>query len=215
MRARSLLLLAGLIAALPADRGAAVPTAEVLRYTVKHAIYGDIGTYSNVVERSGDTTTVRTEAHFKVSMLGIVLHREDADRQERWRDGRLISFHSVTVTNGRKLEVSGEAEGDRFVIASPRGAVAAPADIHPGNPWSANFIGSDTMMRVDTGAVEPVHVSGGGETLVAVGGAKLPAREYEISGRTHYQVWLSEPQQVPVKFTVDDDSGVVTFTLAR
>jgi len=26
---------------------------------------------------------------------------------------------------------------------------------------------------------------------------------------------LSEPQQVPVKFTVDDDSGVVTFTLAR
>ncbi|HUK00506.1 MAG TPA: hypothetical protein VLV85_19795, partial [Stellaceae bacterium] len=59
------------------------------------------------------------------------------------------------------------------------------------------------------------RISGGGETTVAVDGARLAAREYEISGRTRYEVWLSEPQQVPVKFTVDDDTGVVTFTLAR
>lgn len=214
MRAR-LLLLAGLLAALPADRGAALPTAEVLRYTIKHSVYGDIGIYSNTVERSGDITTVLTRSHIKVSVLGIVLHREDAQRQERWRGGRLIYFHGVTTKNGRALEVSGEAKGDSFVIASPRGTVAAPADIRPANPWSANFIGSGTMMRVDTGAVEPVHVSGGDETSVTVGGASLPTREYEIDGQTRYQVWLSEPQQVPVKFTIDDDSGKVTFTLAR
>jgi hypothetical protein len=102
-----LLLLAG-IAVLPADHGAAVPAAEVLRYTVKHAIYGDIGTYSNIVERRGDTTTVLTEAHFKVSVLGIVLHREDAQRQERWRDGRLIFFHSVTI---KRPAVRGARQG--------------------------------------------------------------------------------------------------------
>ena len=215
MRARALLLLAGILAVLPADHGAAVPAAEVLRYTVKHAVYGDIGTYSNIVERMGDSTTVLTEAHFKVSLLGIVLHREDAQRQERWRGGRLIFFHGVTIKNGQRLEVRGEAEGDGFVIDSPRGTVTAPADIRPANPWSASFLGSDTMMRVDTGAVEPVRISGGGETTVAVDGARLAAREYEISGRTRYEVWLSEPQQVPVKFTVDDDTGVVTFTLAR
>jgi Family of unknown function (DUF6134) len=215
VRARALLLLAGMFAAVPADLGAAGPAAEVLRYSVKHAVYGDIGTYTNVVERSGGDTTVLTEAHFKVSLLGIVLHREDAQRQERWRGGRLIFFHGVTIKNGQRLEVRGEAEGDGFVIDSPRGTVTAPADIRPANPWSASFLGSDTMMRVDTGAVEPVRISGGGETTVAVDGARLAAREYEISGRTRYQVWLSEPQQVPVKFTVDDDSGVVTFTLAR
>ncbi|HEV2546204.1 MAG TPA: DUF6134 family protein [Stellaceae bacterium] len=215
MRARSLLVLTGLLAALPADNVAAVPAAQVLRYHVKHAIYGDIGTYINTVERTGDTTTVLTEAHFKVSLLGIVVHREDAQRQERWRSGRLVFFHGITTKNGQPLEVRGEARGDSFIIASPRGTVIAPADIHPANPWSANFLGSDTMMRVDTGAIEPVRIGGGAETSINIDGAAMRTRQYEIDGKTRYRIWLSEAEQVPVMFSVDDDSGKVTFTLAR
>jgi hypothetical protein len=215
VRARSLLVLAGLLAALPADDSAAVPGAQMLRYHVKHAIYGDIGTYSNTVERTGDTTRVLTEAHIKVSLLGIVVHREDAQRQERWRGDRLVFFHGITTKNGQPLEVRGEARGDRFIIASPRGTVIAPADIHPANPWSANFLGSDTMMRVDTGAIEPVRIGGGAETSITIDGATLRTRQYEIDGKTRYKVWLSDAEQVPVMFSVDDDSGEVTFTLAR
>lgn len=215
MRAHSLLILAGLLAALPADHGAAVPAVQVLRYHVKHAIYGDIGIYSNTVEQTDGTTTVLTEAHFRVSLLGIVVHREEAQREERWRGDRLVFFHGVTTKNGQPLEVRGEARGDSFVIASPRGTVTAPADIHPANPWSANFLGSDTMMRVDTGAIEPVRVSGGAETSVTINGATLRTRQYEIDGKTRYKIWLSEREQVPVMFSVDDDSGEVTFTLAR
>src|SRR5579871_6202940 len=101
MRATLLLLLGALLAALPAADGAAIPAAEVLSYRVKHAIYGDIGTYRNTIEQSGDTTTVLTEVHFKATLLGIVVHREDAERQERWRGGRLVFFHGVTTKNGR------------------------------------------------------------------------------------------------------------------
>jgi hypothetical protein len=215
VRARSLLVFAGLLAALPADNNAAVPGAQMLRYHVNHAIYGDIGTYSNTVERTGDTTTVLTEAHFKVSLLGIVVHREDAQRQERWRGDRLVFFHGITTKNGQPLEVRGEAHGDSFIIASPRGTVIAPADIHPANPWSANFLGSDTMMRVDTGAIEPVRIGGGAETTITIHGATLRTRQYEIDGKTRYRIWLSDAEQVPVMFSVDDDSGEVTFTLAR
>ena len=215
MRAWSLLVFVGMLVALPADNRAAVAAAEVLRYRVTHAIYGDIGTYSNTVEQTDGTTTVLTEAHFKVSLLGIVVHREDAQREERWRGDRLVFFHGVTTKNGQPLEVRGEARGNSFVIASPRGTFTAPADIHPANPWSANFLGSDTMMRVDTGAIEPVRVSGGAETTVTINGATLRTRQYEIDGRTRYKIWLSETTKVPVMFTVDDDSGVVTFTLAR
>jgi hypothetical protein len=215
MRARFLLILAGLLVVLPADDGAAVPAARVMRYHVSHAIYGDIGTYSNTVEQVGDTTTVLTDAHFEVSLLGIVVHREDAQRQERWRGDRLVFFQGVTTKNGRPLELHGEARGDSFVIVSPTGTAAAPADIHPANPWSANFLGSGTMMRVDTGAIEPVRITGGAETNVTIEGATLRTRRYEINGKTHYKVWLSEAQQVPVKFSVDDDSGEVTFTLTR
>lgn len=168
MRAHCLLVVAGLLAVLPADNGAAVPAVQVLRYHVKHAIYGDIGIYSNTVEQTDGATTVLTEAHFRASLLGIVVHREEARREERWRGDRLVFFHGVTTKNGQPLEVRGEARGDSFVIASPRGTVTASADIHPANPWSANFLGSDTMMRVDTGAIEPVRVSGGAETSVTI-----------------------------------------------
>lgn len=216
MRLRSLLLLlAGLLAVLPAASGDAVPAAQVLRYRVKHATYGDIGTYSNTVERGASTTTVRTEVHLKVSLLGIVLHREDAEREEQWRDNRLVFFHGVTSKNGHAIEVRGQAQGDGFVIDSPRGTLTAPADVHPANPWSANFIGSDTMMHVDTGAIEPVRVTGGGETNLTIDGRPLQTRQYEIDGQTRYTIWLSEADQVPVKFSVDDDTGLVTFTLAR
>jgi Family of unknown function (DUF6134) len=214
-RVTSFLAIAGLFAIL-ADDGTAVSAAShVLRYRVKHVTYGDIGTYSNTVEQTGDTTTVLTEVHFKVSLLGIVLHREDAQRTERWRGDRLVYFHGVTTKNGQPLELRGEARGDSFVIASPGGMVTAPADVHPANPWSANFLGSDTMMRVDTGAIEAVRVSGGRAASITIDGATLRAREYEIDGKTRYRIWLSEVEQVPVMFIVDDDSGEVTFTLAR
>lgn len=214
--AKSFLAVAGLLAAILADDGAAVSAAShVLRYRVKHAAFGDIGTYSNTVEQTGDTTTVLTEAHFRVSLLGVVLQRQDARRTERWRGDRLIYFDGVTTKNGQSQELHGEARGDGFVIASPRGTVTAPADVRPANPWSANFLGADTMMDVDTGAIEPVRISGGEAASVTIDGASLRTRAYEIDGKTHYKIWLSEAEQVPVMFSVDDDTGLVTFTLAR
>jgi hypothetical protein len=195
--------------------GRAVPTvpANVLQYRVKHAVYGDIGSYSNTIEHNGDETTVETRVHLKVSVLGMVMHREDAERTERWQGKRLVYFHGVTTKNGDRLEVTGQAEGNGFVIATPKGTVTAPADVHPANPWSGDCIQSDTMMRVDTGVVERVKVSGGQETDVKVANQTVPVREYKIDGEVQYKVWLDD-RNVPVRFSVDDPSGLVTFALA-
>jgi hypothetical protein len=42
----------------------------------------------------------------------------------------------------------------------------------------------------------------------------LRTQEYDISATPSYKVWLDE-RDVPVMFTVDDDSGLITFTLAE
>src|SRR5438045_9332996 len=88
---------------------------ERMVYRVQHSRYGNIGTYSNAVEKTGNVTTVTTEAHIAVSILGVVLYRQDIARQERWHADRLVSFHGVTTVNGRSSELSGSAEGDRLV----------------------------------------------------------------------------------------------------
>ena len=188
--------------------------AETLVYDVKHSVFGDIGTYTNQIETSGAVTTVKTAAHFLVKALGVGLHREDAQRVEQWQGGRLTYFHGVTVKNGDTVEVSGKADGNNFVITSPLGTINAPATIKPANPWSAKSVDSTTMMRVDNGKVEQVRVSGGGETNVTINGVSVPAKEYDVSGATHYKIWIDK-RDIPVMFTVDDDSGQVTFTLKK
>jgi len=110
-------LSAGIAAAVMAAASPAQPaTPQRLTYTVQHSRYGNIGTYTNAVEKTGETTTVVTNAHIQVSILGVVLYRQEASRQEHWSGDRLMSFHGVTTVNGKPFEMSGAAEGDRFVM---------------------------------------------------------------------------------------------------
>src|SRR5260221_211697 len=93
----------------------------VYQYLVEHPSYGTIGTYTDTVQQNGDTKRIDTQLRVAVRVLGIPMHREEADRTEEWRGDRLVSFHSVTVTNGTKIEVNGRAQGRDFVITSPQG----------------------------------------------------------------------------------------------
>jgi uncharacterized protein DUF6134 len=199
--------------------GAAIPAVadspRELAYDVKHSVFGDIGTYTNLIETSGAIITIKTAAHFLVKAVGISLHREDAQRVEQWQGDRLLFFHGVTVKNGDTTEVKGEAKGNNFVIDSPLGVINAPASVKPANPWSPRSVDSTTMMRVDTGKVEDVKVTGGGETNVNVDGASTTAKEYDVKGATNnYKIWFDK-SGTPVMFVVDDDSGKVTFTLKK
>jgi Family of unknown function (DUF6134) len=203
-------LLAGLVAAGPLM---AQDSAQFV-YQVHHSVFGDIGTYSNTIEPTRDGVTVKTQAHFEVKMLGVRMHREDAQRTERWQGNRLVAFRGVTDKGDGPVEVKGEARGNSFIITSPQGSITAPASVHPANPWSSNFLHSNTMMRPDTGKLEQVRIGSGQETAVKLDSANVPAVKYELDGSSKYTVWLDD-RGVPVKFVVDDDTGKVTFTLTK
>jgi Family of unknown function (DUF6134) len=208
-------LLGSLLPAFPVEAVPALAdTPRQLSYDVKHSVFGDIGTYTNTIEASGAVVTIKTAAHFLVKALGVGLHREDAQRVEQWQGDRLMFFHGITVKNGDTTEVTGQAQGNNFVITSPLGKVDAPASVKPANPWSSRSLDSTAMMRVDNGKVEPVKVTGGKETNITVDGASTTVREYQITGSTKYKIWIDK-HDVPVMFMVDDDSGEVTFTLKK
>jgi hypothetical protein len=203
-------VMAGVAAAGPAFAEASAQ----FTYRVTHSVFGDIGTYTNTVEQAPNGTTVQTRVHFEVKMLGVRMYREEAERTERWQGDRLISFRGVTDKGDGPAEVKGEARGNSFVISSAQGTVTAPASIHPANPWSSNFLHSSTMMRPDSGKIEQVRIGNGQETSVKIDGAAIPAVKYEVDGNTRYTVWL-DGRGVPVMFVIDDDTGKVTFTLAK
>src|SRR5258708_19275592 len=131
-RAPILLACAVLGAALVA--GPARAAREVYAYRVVHPTYGDIGTYTNVVDRAGDDTNVQTELKVAVKAIGIVMYRQEARRTEHWRNDRLVSFESVTGTNGDKLEVHGEARHGGFASTTPPRTCGSPPNPHPPLP---------------------------------------------------------------------------------
>src|SRR5258708_4859107 len=184
-------------------------------YRVQHSRSGNIGTYSNAVEKAGNLTTVTTEAHIAVSVLGVVLYRQDIARQERWNADRLVAFHGVTTVNGKSYELTGSADGDRFVLMSPNGPIVAPASVRIANPWSADVLRGDTLLTPDRGRIENVQVKTTEETSLAINGRVTRTKHYEINrldGTKRYEVWLDD-QGTPVQFITYNPNGMVTFTL--
>jgi hypothetical protein len=194
---------------------AADPLTGVFDYRVSAVVLGNIGTYQNRIERHGDGLTITSTLRVLVEILGVVWHRENADRVERWEHDRLVYFDGLTKVNDKPWPVHGEARGDAFIVTSPDGTVTAPADVSSNNPHSCSFIHGKTIFAVNTGTVEPVQVSGGDTQIVDLGDRSAQARHYRVeSARTHGQVWL-DTSCVPVKMTVLVYDTDIALTLTR
>ena len=197
-------------AGVPASARAAPP--HTFTYTVEHPTYGDIGTYTDTVAETGKDMQIDTRMRIAVKVLGIVVHREDADRTEIWHGDRLVSFHSATTTNGKTLVVDGRAQGDKFIVTSPAGRATAPADVEPSSPWAVRYARPGVMMSTKTGELFPSRILGAGRTVVSVDGIKVPVRHFTIQTDTRDDVWLSH-QGVPVRFRTEVDGTPINFVL--
>lgn len=194
-----------------------LPTADpqVYQYRVEHPLYGDIGTYTNIVTRSGDTANVETKLNVVVKLLGIVVHRQEAERVEHWQHDRLTLFRGVTETNGKPMEVDGEARGDAFVISSPTGTIRAPADIRPTNPWSPTVLNADVVMSTKSGRIFPAHLNDVKDEVVETAAGKPERlRRFDVMTDKPQTVWLDE-HNVPVAFRTIEDGTPIDFVLTR
>ncbi len=198
----------------------AVPAygADTYSYTVRHPRFGDIGTYTDRIERIGNRWHVDTTLTVVVKALGIVVHREEAHRAEVWDDGRLVAFRGVTTTNGTPLEVAGEARDGGFMVTTPTGSAMAPADVMPSDPWQggagATPPSATTMLSTKTGRLTPMQTSPGESMWVSLHGIELPVRHYVISGDKRHDVWV-DPRGIPVRFRIDEDGTPIDFELSR
>jgi hypothetical protein len=214
-----LAIISGMVSAFASFMGGHAATAAEQRYTyrVHMAPYGEIGTYSSAVDKVGETRTITTEAHFKVSLLSLPFYTQDLSRVERQVGSRLVYFHGITVENGKSTELDGRAEGDHFRLSTPNGSVDAPATIRTSDPWSVGSSGGNIIFMTDTGVIARVLTTGGERASIAINGATVQVRRYQIDttdGQERYQVWLDD-HQIPVMFSRIDSDGTVTFTLSK
>jgi hypothetical protein len=198
--------------------GGGAQAAETYSYAVRHPTYGDIGTYTDRIERGADQWRVDTTIHIAVRALGIVVHREDAHRLQVWRNGRLVRFEGVTTTNGKRLEVEGTARDDGFAVVTPSGTALAPADVVPSDPWQASRAAAGataaTMLSTKSGRVEPVHRIDGAPATLSVHGVDIAVRHYAFASDKRQEVWIDE-RGVPVQFRSVEDGTPIDFVLTH
>src|SRR5260221_5863625 len=201
-------------------RGAtSVQAAETYTYAVQHPTFGEIGTYTDRIERGADQWQVETTLHVAVRVLGIVVHREEAARRQVWRHGRLVRFEGVTTTNGSRLEIQGTAQGDRFTVVTPHGTAVAPVDVVLSDPWqatpgTAQADAAATMLSTKTGRLGAVRRTDGAPALLSVHGVEIAVRHYSFASDKRQEVWVDQ-RGVPVQFRTIEDGTPIDFVLSR
>jgi len=192
---------------MPAPAGQLVYT-----YTVRHPLYGKIGTFTDTIDRKPETMRIDGRLRIAVKFLGIVVYRQDSDITAIMRDDRLVSLQSATNKDGEYLEVRGEAQGDQFVVNATAGSFAGPATSLPSDPFVLKGSGEGTMIFTDTGEIINVQVSGGDHGTVSVDGNMVSARHFIIEGVTRREVWLDN-RGIPVRFRVVEKGTPIDFVL--
>ena len=214
--ALALLVIAGWLG-MPATLGIGawgdVP-AKVYSYRVIHPVYGDIGSYTNVIEDRGDEIAVRNNFRVKVKILFAVAYEQNGDNTELWRDGRMVSFQGSMRKNGKKSALRGYAEGENFIIEGARGKTVAPGSVYPNNPWSPQILGADLLMGTSSGKLYRVRSSDGDERVIEINGERVKTRYFTVDGDARYELWFDE-KGVPVKFTDISDDTTITYQLVR
>jgi Family of unknown function (DUF6134) len=189
------------------------PPDGTYRYAVAHPSFGDIGSYSNSVTRTGNEVTVRTHVEIRVRIAFVTVRQIIADRSELWRNGKLTRYRSVTVRDGKTIEVNGEDQAAGFVIQGPLGKTVAPADVFPSNPWWIAMTRAKTVMAAETGRLRPVDFRLLGTESVQQGDRDVAARHFASgSGADRADLWY-DGANVPVKFSIVEDDATITLTL--
>jgi hypothetical protein len=210
------LSLIAILSGLPLICGAAPAAAQPVThsYAVSDSRFGAIGVYDRTSDEADGVVRATWRLKVTVRVLGLVVHRETGEQSEVWRAGRLESFRSVIVTNGRSLSVSGEADGARFLVRSPDGVAVAPASVVASDPWQLTQPGAGVVVSIRTGKIDAARVTGGETETLQINGASIPVRHFHVntSEPDKWQVWMDR-RGVPVKFRSREKGDDIDFTL--
>lgn len=188
--------------------------AKVYEYRVIHPVYGDIGSYTNVIEDRGAEISVRNKVRVTVKVLFAVAYDQKGENSELWRNGRIVSFDGHMRKNGKKSSIRGYADGEKFIIEGKRGTVEAPANVFPNNPWSTSILAADTLMGTSSGTLYRVRSTKGTERVIQIDGKPLKTQYFKVEGDARYEIWFDEAG-VPVQFADIGKDTTITYQLAR
>jgi len=160
----------------------------------------EIGRHRFTLAGAGEGVVLRSEAQFDVRVLFISAYRYEHEAVEQWQDGCLQSLASRTETNGKRVAVSAQSQGDRLAVTGPAGS-----DLHEGCVmsfayWDPRILQAERLLNSQTGELVPVQVTAQGRETVSVRGQLRPASRHRISGpELSIDLWYADGRWVALE----------------
>jgi hypothetical protein len=219
LRATALLLLATPVFAAPGN--AAELDVESMTFAVMRdggiGTNGRIGTYTVNVARDGAETTVKTETHVAVKVLGVVVHRMDQSIAEHWAEGRLSDLIAVTDDNGATHRTDVIKQGNRLRIESNGQSLGdAVATAVPFNYWNVALTAGGAAFDPEDGTARTIAVTDRGRDDIMVLGRMTHTHDFRLVEAGHapaiwHDVWFDENNRLVQTEERGSDGSRITY----
>jgi uncharacterized protein DUF6134 len=190
---------------------AAYTPAETMRFVIMRN--GEqIGTHAIEINRAGAETNVRITTDLTVKVLFVTAYRLQHSATERWVNGQLVAFNSMTDNNGVRHKVSASRSAAGLEVEADGKTSRVDQSVFPASLWNAELMRRKAAMDPQDGQVDPISVTDDGTEDLNLGAGALKAHHYEIKGRYTQDVWYDERGRLVQVKLIGSDGSVISYT---
>ena len=170
----------------------AADAGKTMVYDIYHEKYGHIGLHRVSFKREGRDLIVDVNNDIVVKFFFVTAFHFQAHRREKWRDGKMIAYDSLTFDDGNRLLVKARTNGNALYVDRPSGRTSAPVGIFPSHPWNKEILSQRLLLDSKTGELIHVQAHYAGKERIQAGGRWILANKYQITGDETHDVWFDE-----------------------
>ena len=162
------------------------------QYSIRHALFGKIGSQSIELARKGHEIIVTMEARVKIELLFVTLFRLHTFGREVWRDGRLIAFYGRSEEDGDVLAISARATPKGMRFYGPKGKTDIPGPVALTNPWSRAVLDFPIVIEPTSGSLLSIRSRPEAWQWIETRGRTVKAQKHAVTGDMEASIWFAK-----------------------
>ena len=163
-------------------------------------------------KKNGNETLVTNQIKFTVKLFGATIFEIEGYGEEKYIDGKLISFNSKTLQNDKekfvKLELNQKT--NKFDILGSSYSGEANSNNIVGNWWSHNILTTNSQISPISGSVKEQVVTFIGKEKINLYGKTYDTEHFKLNSkdlslpkdkRLDFQIWYDKKNNIIRKVT--------------
>ncbi len=155
-----------------------------------------IGAHRFELSEQGGSQRLQSEANFKYRFLFVTAYTYEHSASEKWSGNCLTALDAKTNTNGKRSTVSGELDGDVFVLDGNEQQRTLRQCVMTFAYWNPEFLEQQRLLNPQTGEFLDVSVEEVGSEQLEIRGSTVAATRFKLTAANiDVTLWYSNDNQ--------------------